>query len=170
MSPFVPSPARWVNQDVVLYHGTLKGHVQSILAGVNVALGRRHTDFGRGFYTTTVEQQARSWAWQLSQQIIGSAPAVIRFDVSRDELARLDFLFFIRGSFDAEDYWSFVHHCRSVALHHGRKPRKVWYDLVAGPVAATWRTRLAIYDADQVSFHTPKAAAVLDKSNKGELP
>ncbi|HZU36124.1 MAG TPA: DUF3990 domain-containing protein, partial [Gemmataceae bacterium] len=63
----VPVPPNWMNQSIALFHGTLDTHANAILSkGVNTALGRRHTDFGQGFYTTTVEQQARSWAWQLS--------------------------------------------------------------------------------------------------------
>jgi hypothetical protein len=50
---------------------------------------RTHIDFGRGFYTTTVERQAYAWAWQLSQRALGTLPAVIRFDVNRDRLAAL---------------------------------------------------------------------------------
>jgi hypothetical protein len=45
-----------------------------------------------------------------------------------------------------------------------------WYDVVIGPVAASWRTRLTIYDADQISFHTPGAAALLNASNPRILP
>ena len=31
--------------------------------GIDPLKGRPNTDFGRGFYTTTVERQARHWAW-----------------------------------------------------------------------------------------------------------
>lgn len=60
-TPF--TPAHWTNQDLPLYHGTLDRYVSSILSGVDVTKGRAHTDFGKGFYTTTVERQARAWAW-----------------------------------------------------------------------------------------------------------
>jgi hypothetical protein len=61
-APSSLTPSNWTNQLLTLYHGTLNTHVPSILAGVNVNRGRAHTDFGKGFYTTTVETQARAWA------------------------------------------------------------------------------------------------------------
>src|SRR4051812_24465707 len=107
-------PPAWTNQYLLLYHGTLNTAVGSILAGVNVGLGRTHTDFGRGFYTTTVERQARAWAWSLSQRSpTGALPAVIRFDVDREQLVALDTLWFVRGNFHADDFWSLVFHCRT---------------------------------------------------------
>ena len=72
-------------------------------------------------------------------------------------LARLDGLSFVRGDFHSDHFWSLVHHCRSggVADHARPVPPKssdIWYDLVVGPVAAVWRTRLMIANADQYSF------------------
>jgi hypothetical protein len=160
----VPSILKWTNQKASLYHGTLDIYVHLILGGIKVNKGRKYTDFGRGFYTTTVQRQAESWAWQLSQLRVGTLPAVICFDVDRDELAKLDCLCFVRGSFDADDFWSFILHCRSGGTDHGRAILD-WYDVVIGPVAAIWTQRLAIYDADQISFHTDKAADLLNKSN-----
>src|SRR5437879_4438088 len=109
----VPTPRRWTDQRLALYHGTLDMHMQTILTGVAVHRGRPHTDFGRGFYTTTVERQARSWACQLFLRRPGTYPAVVRFDVDRDALARLHSIWFVRGSFDADDFWSLVFHCRT---------------------------------------------------------
>jgi hypothetical protein len=159
------SPSSWTNQLLTLYHGTVDVYVQSILGGVNVSRGRPHTDFGRGFYTTSIERQALSWAWQLSQRLPGTLPAVICFDVSRDDLADLECLWFVRGSFDADDFWSLVFHCRTGGGNHSRATNQGWYDVVIGPVAASWRQRITIYDADQVSFHTDRAAHLLNNSN-----
>lgn len=53
----------WNNPEIVLYHGTLQEHTQTIRAnGVDTSLGRPNTDFGRGFYTTTRLAQAEEWA------------------------------------------------------------------------------------------------------------
>lgn len=38
-------------------------------------------------------------------------------------------------------------------------------DMVAGPVASSWRQRLLHADVDQISFHTSTAADLLDNSN-----
>jgi len=169
--PFIPTT--WGNQAVTLYHGTTDQHANSIIAkGIQIGIGRARTDFGRGFYTTTVQRQALSWAWYLTQTRRGTQPAVIRFDVDRERLAKLDCLWFVRGSFDADDFWSFVFHCRQGAKDHARKTSSgyTWYDVVVGPVAASWKQRLTIYDADQVSFHTPNAVALLNNSSPRRIP
>ena len=158
-------PGVWTNQPLLLYHGTLHTHVNPILAGVQLGRGKPYTDFGRGFYTTTVEHQALSWAWQLSLRQSGAQPAVVSFEVDRNALAKLECLWFVRGSFDADDFWSLVFRCRGGGPDHSRAGSQPWYDTVIGPVAASWRQRLAIYDADQVSFHTPHAANLLNQSN-----
>ena len=172
MAAILPSftPSSWTNQPLTLYHGTVDTYVNSILGGVKVSQGRAYTDFGRGFYTTTVERQALSWAWQLSQRLPGTLPAVIRFDVKRDDLAHLECLWFVRGSFDADDFWSLVSHCRTRGSHHNRTTSQGWFDVVIGPVAASWRQRLTIYDADQVSFHTDLGANLLSNSNPRKIP
>jgi len=176
-TPKFLSPWSWTNQDLTLYHGTLEHHVKMIKSRVDVTLGNPLTDFGRGFYTTTSRRQARSWAWQLavdynvkqSPHTPAATPVVIRYRVSRDDLAGLECLTFVRGDFHAEDYWSLVHHCRSGNPGHARPAPPAaddWYDVVAGPVAAVWRTRLAVLNADQYSFHTQAGADVLDASKK----
>ena len=171
-------PRSWINQDIHLFHGTLDLHVDGIQRQVDVARGKTGTDFGRDFYTTTIRRQARVWAWQIAEkynaaredQESEALPVVIRFRVSRDKLANLDTLVFLRGAPKAEDYWSFVHHCRSGFAGHERDCESLvgegWYDIVMGPAAAAWRTRLAILGSDQISFHTERAARVLSESRK----
>jgi Protein of unknown function (DUF3990) len=162
-SPVVYPPLPWANQDIVLYHGTVDAFAASILAGVRVKLGKPNTDFGPGFYTTTLYRQAHSWAAQIAaSKSSGAAPAVIQITISRDALAGLKGMSFVRGDFLADDYWSFVHYCRLGALDHGRSGSQRYYDVVYGPVAAFWNQRMSIADADQVSFHTAAAEKVLN--------
>ena len=177
--PFLTAPA-WANNDVDVYHGTLDLYATSIRRSINPSLGNPRTDFGLGFYTTTILRQARAWAWQMAIDYNAltpvpprlANPVVVRFRVPRDELASLEWLVFARGDSGHSDYWSFVQYCRSGGHAHGRRTppnMSPWYDGVAGPVAAFWRTRLAISNSDQFSFHTPKAAAILDRSRKRVL-
>jgi len=167
---------------VILWHGCLELDRADIEAnGIDPTRGRVDTDFGRGFYTTTVERQARQWAWQrffLWRANAANAnhqtqPVVLRFRVPRygqkgriRGLDRLFSLHFILGRNENEDYWSFVQHCRQstplAIRNHGRPPAG-WYDLVTGPVSAFWQQRVAMQDADQVSFHTSAGAAILNK-------
>ena len=145
-------------------------------ASGDVRHGNPNTDFGRGFYTTTSRRQARAWQLALDENgtksAIGSTfavPVVIRFRVSRDSLAKLETLSFARGDYHFDPYWSFVHHCRSGNEGHGRSGGSIGdprYDLAAGPVAAVWRTRLAISNSGQYSFHTDRGSKVLDNSIK----
>lgn len=163
----IRQPPAWANQNIALYHGTVDTQVPSLLARVDPTKGRKGTDFGIGFYTTTLERQAYAWAWTRSLQA-GARPAVIRFDVDRDSLASLDCLWFVRGSYDADDFWSLVLHCRQGRHAHGRTKMGVqnYYDIVIGPLVANWRFHSTYYDSDQVSFHTVKAAGILDAGNK----
>src|SRR2546426_6886353 len=88
----------WRNKDLVLYHGTIEKYRASIVHGIDVTRGRVDLDFGQGFYTTTFERQAVSWAWIKSQREPGSTPVVLRFQVARDSLAQLESMWFIRGT------------------------------------------------------------------------
>lgn len=163
----LPFPPRaWSNQSIRLYHGTTMAHAGAITAsGVKIEASRFKTDFGRGFYTTTLERQAHAWAWYVTRKQ-GGRPAVVYADVDRDELGALETLTFVRGDFDAEDYWSFVVHCRLAGADHARfSAGKRHYDLVVGPVAASWQQRSLMADYDQLSFHTPEAEQVLNRSS-----
>jgi hypothetical protein len=163
-------PPNWRNQPVVLYHGTTVGAAEAILAdGVTIEGRRSDRDFGAGFYTTTLQRQARHWAWRRVEQEAGTEPAVVRFEVDRDELARLESLAFVRGDYEAEDFWSFVVHCRTQRTRHARLSG-VPYDVVSGPVTAFWDQRATMPDSDQVSFHTAEAVRVLNTSGRAVLP
>jgi uncharacterized protein DUF3990 len=163
LPPIVFSPPIWTNQDIVLFHGTIDSFAPNILKAVDVTKGKPDKDFGVGFYTTTILAQALKWAAQIAATKSGSTAAVIQFSVSREELARLQVLAFVNGDDRADDYWSFVHHCRRGATDHGR-PNAGYYDAVYGPVSAFWNQSVFMPNADQISFHTKTAESVLNKS------
>jgi Protein of unknown function (DUF3990) len=165
LPPVVFPPHNWINQDIIVYHGTVDTFAAAIVSGpIVVGRGKPNTDFGPGFYTTTLKRQAHMWAAQISATRPGTSPAVIEITINRLSLAGLDTLSFVRGDFDADDYWSLIHHCRKGALDHGRALPRPYYDVVYGPVAAFWNQRMIIADADQISFHTSIAEAVLKAS------
>jgi hypothetical protein len=160
------TPAVWSNQPIILYHGTLQQHKVSLASGIKPSYGRSNTDFGIGFYTTTLLDQAKSWAWQAAQVEIarGNSKAqgcVLAYTLDRDRAAQLESLSFVRGDRDAEDFWSLVFHCRQGLAGHGRSGPNSFYDLVCGPVAAFWQQRVAMVDADQISIHSATAARLL---------
>jgi hypothetical protein len=170
-------PARhWTYRPLILWHGcTAADQAAIVKSGVDPLRGRIDTDFGRGFYTTTIKRQARQWAWARYYDLsykrprpANISPVVLRFEVDPHALAALNTLSFVGGSFTDTDFWSLVQHCRqsittSIRDHKGPPlpPSGGWYDVVTGPVAAFWTQRVAMQDADQVSFHTAKAAALL---------
>ena len=166
---------------VTLWHGcTAFDKTDLETGGIDLSLCAVDTDFGRGFYTTTLQRQARQWAWDRFYDwqarhpaITGNQPVVLRLRVRRysvtprrskldDGLDKLRSLQFVQGAYDNEDYWSLVQHCRqskpaaqgrlAVVHDHKRSPTG-WYQMVSGPVAAFWRQRVAMDDADQFSFH-----------------
>jgi hypothetical protein len=162
-------PPSWSNQDIVLYHGTVDVFAPAILTQISVSMGRSSTDFGPGFYATTLLRQAHTWAAQLASSKPGTAPAVIEVTVSRNRMAGLETLAFVRCDFDADDYWSFVHYCRKGAVDHGRPDPHRFYDLVYGPVAAFWKQRMSVSDADQLSFHTTASQLVLNSGSRRRI-
>jgi hypothetical protein len=165
-------PPPWTNQELVLFHGTTLNAASSIVdSGVDLTRSRPGGDFGRGFYTTTLERQARQWARKKQRQRSILRPeeqaAVVELSIWRNEFAVLEFLAFVDGSDQALDYWSFVHWCRRGGLTHNRQPdhafRAGFYDCVIGPVAGDWEQNLTI-PGDQISFHTQIAEDFLNNS------
>ena len=165
---------------VILWHGCTTDDKNGIeLNGVDPAKGAPNTDFGRGFYLTTIERQARHWAWSRFYdpkftRTTGIQPVVLRFRVDRHKLAKLRSLSFGSGDYGNEDFWSLVQHSRQSTPTADPPPHIIndhagpvraggcrWYDMVPGPVAAFWEQRSAMHDADQISFHTKKAAQLL---------
>lgn len=174
-------PAPWLarrSRYVVLWHGCTTEDKNAIEAnGVDPARGRPDTDFGRGFYTTTMKRQARHWAWSRYTAVRADnprktaiQPVVLWFRVDRHELAGLTWISFGSGDYYNEEFWSLVQHCRQSIPLSAPSPRTVndhggpvaddgnWYDVACGPVAARWEQRSALLDSDQVSFHTRRAA------------
>src|ERR1700738_4556957 len=150
--PFPPTP--WTNQAIVLYHGTTLASATAIANyGINLGLCSPLTDFGKGFYTTTLKRQAITWAYARAA-LVGGLAGYIEFAVDRDALSEQDTLAFVRGSFDAEDFWSLVFYCRHGKPGHVHREDPYCYDVVYGPVSAFWQQRLAIQDVDQVRFTT----------------
>jgi Protein of unknown function (DUF3990) len=186
------APSKWsdVCGTITLWHGTVSESIAPICNNVDPLRGARATDFGRGFYTTTYEMQARTWAIKTHQKRraedreYSGQPAVIWFRVPLRELAPLHSLAFIRPEPDNELFWSLVGHCRSFPPNANalRKYTHLcdsagsadWYDMVCGPVAADWPQkgkklfRRQVYlGYDQYSFHTPSAVGIFNRLLQG---
>ncbi|WP_416064042.1 DUF3990 domain-containing protein [Rhizobium sp. ZK1] len=167
---------RWNNKDLIVYHGTdsISANATTLAVGSaipflpNLALCVPNTDFGQGFYVTTHLHQAKQWA---NVKVLRARPnanlfaVVIGFTISRDWLASLDNLAFVRPT---SDFWDLVIDCRlGFAPHQRVPPQPRPYDVVHGPVTI-WGQTLTIQDCDQISFHTRRAVSGLSRAHLEE--
>lgn len=149
-----------------LYHGSTV-----TVKHPSINKGRRTTDFGKGFYTTTNFEQARKWAI-LKRNREKSKNAIVSVYEVPDYILEREFTVF-RFSGATKEWLEFV-----VNNRRGKKGKN--YDMIMGPVAndqlyATIRlyeqgvvTAEAAIDMlkthklfDQLSFHTAKAIPLL---------
>ncbi len=150
-----------------LYHGSTVS-----VKRPNIRKGRKATDFGKGFYTTTSFEQARKWAL-LKKNREQSEKAVVSVYEVPDNI--LDGEYSVRQFTGATKEWlEFV-----VGNRRGKETGSV-YDLIMGPVAndqlyatirlyeqgvVTAEAAIEMLKAhklfDQLSFHTMTVASLL---------
>lgn len=149
-----------------LYHGSTVA-----VRKPSLRPGRSNADFGKGFYTTSVLEQAVRWAHikREREDAVRAVVSVYEFDESLLDNVDLN----IRRFTGADEPWLyFVTDCR--------KSRKHEYDLVQGPVAndkvfttvnlfesgvlsaeAAILQLRAYKTYDQLSFHTERVISAL---------
>lgn len=146
---------------MILYHGSTVA-----IRKPSLMPGRSNADFGKGFYTTSNQEQAVRWA-NIKKEREGSKRAMVSvYEFDENLLNNTDWN--IRHFTGADEAWLyFVSDCRKSRQHN--------YDLVLGPVAndKVFTTvnlfESGVLDApaailqlrayktyDQVSFHTEK--------------
>lgn len=151
-----------------LYHGsTVEVRKPSL------RYGRERTDFGKGFYTTSLSEQAEHWAIIKKERSKATKAVVSVYEI--DDALLLDTSLHIREFHGVDEAWlNFVVGCRKEnAVNHE-------YDLVFGPVAndnvfltvnlyetgaldakAAIAQLRAYKTYDQLSFHTERVIAAL---------
>ena len=87
---------------MILYHGT-----NVDIASISLNMCRPYKDFGKGFYLTSLEEQARKMAYRVSK-IYGGKPVINMYEIDNDflldkELAIMDF-----GTEVTEEWATFV--------------------------------------------------------------
>lgn len=149
-----------------LYHGSTV-----TVKRPNILKGRKATDFGKGFYTTTKLEQAEKWA-ELKKNRIQSQKAIVSVYEVPDNILEMGFSV-CRFDGATKEWLDFV-----VTNRKGQGSNS--YDLTMGPVAndrlyATIRLyEQGVITADaaiemlkthtlfnQLSFHSARAAALL---------
>lgn len=150
-----------------LYHGsTVAVHTP------NVTRGRRNTDFGKGFYTTTNYEQAARWARIKRDREEATKAVVTVYEFDENLLSSHDFnvMHYIGAT---EEWLHFIVNNRRNSTPHA-------YDMVMGPVANdSLYATITMYEKgdlsaeaaivqlrthtlfDQLSFHTKDAVRML---------
>lgn len=157
-----------------LYHGSTV-----TVKCPNVQRGRKATDFGKGFYTTTNFEQAKKWAILKRNREHGKKAIVSIYDVPDDILDREFSVLRFEGA--TKEWLEFV-------VNNRRGKGNYSYDLIMGPVAndqlyATIRLyEQGVVTADaaiemlkthklfnQLSFHTEKVIPLLKFTESVEI-
>ena len=162
-----------------LYHGS-----NVVIESINLAMCRPYKDFGKGFYLTDMEEQAKQMAKRVAR-IYGGSPVVNTFEIQDDFRKMSDIKIKDFGIQTTEEWAKFVMNNRNRAFTDEvntlcNKDNK--YDIVIGPVAddnmallfrqyeneiIDFETLLKgmIYKktSSQYSFHTEKVIRLLRK-------
>lgn len=164
---------------MILYHGT-NIDIQSI----DLTLCRPYKDFGKGFYTTDIPEQAQKMAKRVAK-IYGGNPTVNIYEIADNYKGNggLNILEF--GRIPSEKWAVFVMNNRSRTFRDFGSPDCNFdykYDMVTGPIADDDMTMLFRQyqnnlislqtllngmefreTTSQISFHTEKAVRLLRK-------
>lgn len=128
-----------MNDIIEFYHGT-----SDLFNKIDVSKGKGHKDFGKGFYFTTLEQQAISWAktkqkFNYSFFKQGGTAYIYKFklDLSETKIKNLNIKKFFLDTKESKLEWiDFIIMCRlSNETPHN-------YDLVIGPTTDSDTKRL----------------------------
>lgn len=163
-----------------LYHGS-NVNIESI----NLAMCRPYKDFGKGFYLTDIEEQAKNMAVRVSR-IYGGIPIVNVFEIQDDFRSLSDIKIKDFGIQTTEEWAQFVMNNRSRKFQEIKselcnKDNK--YDIVIGPVAddnmallfRQYENEMIDFEtllrgisykrvSSQYSFHTEKSIMLLRKA------
>ena len=163
---------------MILYHGTNVDFDK-----IDLSRAEPYKDFGTGFYTTTLYDQAMQMAKRKSR-IFGGAPCVLSFDAPNDLLS-LPSVRVKRFDKPTKEWAVFIINNRNRDFDAGSSPlsnRDNKFDIVYGPVANDTLTTLIqryhhgfidedvllremeyVSPTEQYSFHTEAAIALLKK-------
>jgi hypothetical protein len=152
-----------------VYHGT-----NCSFESVNLSKSKDKRDFGRGFYTTTIKEQAESWAQAVFDRYGGVGKFVYVFEFETHNSLN------IKKFKEANKEW-----LEFVAANRTMDGVRHDFDVVTGPVANDRTNRtIALYIAgvytadmalgllrhnrlnDQAGFHTGKALSFLTMTGR----
>jgi len=158
---------------MILYHGSNQD-----FEVIDLSKSKDKRDFGRGFYTTTIKEQALQWGFNMLNRLSGDGIYLYEFEFFLSEdLTSKTF------SEISDEWFDFVLNNRTLGGVQHR------FDFVRGPVAndKIFLTITGFIDGlyskeeamrrlqysktnDQISFHTEKAVSLLKLSSKRKTP
>lgn len=135
---------------MILYHGSNQGIVD-----IELSKGKKFKDFGQGFYTTDIKDQAEYWSRRIADRF-GGVATVTKFEFDL-EAAYADGLN-VKVFENPDKEWAlFVMANRKedgVEFHHD-------YDIVIGPVADDKMARLfGLYEMDIIDLDAVVAGLI----------
>jgi len=127
---------------MILYHGTNR-----VLDKIDLSKGRKYKDFGQGFYTTHLREQAVAWSKQVADRF-GGNPVVNEYEFDLDS-AIADGLKVKIFDKPNQEWAEFVIANRK----KGGKEFRHDYDIVIGPVADDDIARIfGLYDMNIIDL------------------
>lgn len=164
---------------MILYHGT-----NIDIQMIDLALCRPYKDFGRGFYTTEIPEQARKMAKRVAR-IYGGEPVVNVYEVDDDFMKKVGLNIKDFGDVPSESWALFVMNNRNKSFTDFGSADCNFdckYEIVRGPVAdddmtmlfRQYQNELISFESlirgmtfkkvtSQYSFHTERAIRLLKK-------
>jgi len=127
---------------MILYHGSNRP-----IYDIDLSQGKKFKDFGRGFYTTHIKEQAVYWSKRIAERF-GGTPTVTKFEFNFDAAIAAGLNIKIFENPDKE--WAlFVMANRQ----QGDSAYNHDYDIVIGPVADDNMARLfGLYDMEIINL------------------
>ena len=140
---------------MILYHGSNRQ-----ITGIDLSQGKKYKDFGQGFYTTHIREQAEYWSRRIADRF-GGTPTVTEFSFHLDAAIADGLNIKIFENPDKE--WAlFVMANRrqnGEDFHHD-------YDIVIGPVADDRMARLfGLYDMEIIDLEAVVAGLIYKDLN-----
>ncbi len=140
---------------MILYHGSNQPIVK-----IDLSKGKKFKDFGQGFYTTHIKEQALYWSRRIAERF-GGMPIVTEFEFDLDAAIAAGLKVKVFENPDKE--WAlFVMANRQQdgeEFHHD-------YDIVVGPVADDRMARLfGLYDMEIIDLDAVVAGLIYKDLN-----
>lgn len=137
-----------------LYHGS-----NEVISAIDISKGKKYKDFGQGFYTTHIEEQAVLWSKRIAERY-GGNPVVTEFEFDLEKAHKEGLKIKIFEKPDKE--WALfvmANRNREIDFHHD-------YDIVIGPVADDNMARLfGLYDMNIIDLEAVVAGLIYKDLN-----